>query len=345
MDARRDPRRVEMPGCDDRLVWDVWLSRLHFPALTVADEIGLFAHLDAHPATADDVAEGLGLGRRGARALLGLLAALGFLAQHQGRFYLSDVARTYLLPDSPYYWGGMLQLFKDRPLTHDAVREALQREAQLGAETFARSWETGELDEAQARAITRAMHSHSFPAAVGLARRGDFSGVRRLLDVGGGSGGACIAIALRYPEMRCTVLELPAVCRIAQQYVAEYGLAEQIDTVAADMFADPWPAGYDAVLFGNVFHDWDRTRCLALSRRSFEALPAGGRIYLHEMLLADTKDSPLAAAAFSMQMAVRTRGKQFTAGELVDLLSECGFVDAGVTPTYGYYSLVSARKP
>ena len=34
--------------------------------------------------------------------------------------------------------------------------------------------------------FTRAMHSLSFPAATRVALRGDFEGVRRLLDVGGG---------------------------------------------------------------------------------------------------------------------------------------------------------------
>jgi hypothetical protein len=63
------------------------------------------------------------------------------------------------------------------------------------------------------------------------------------------------------------------------------------------------------------------------------------------MLLADTKDGPPAAAAFSMLMLLRTEGKQFAAQELNDLLQEGGFRHVTVTPTYGYYSLVSARKP
>ena len=74
------------------------------------------------------------------------------------------------------------------------------------------------------------------------------------------------------------------------------------------MFTDPWPAGYDGIFFSNVFHDWDRASCLHLAKRSYAALPPGGRIFLHEVVLNDTKDGPLVAAAFSMEM-LALRGK------------------------------------
>src|SRR5205085_1664541 len=112
------------------------------------------------------------------------------------------------------------------------------------------------IDAERAQTITAGMHSHSFPAAMGVARHGDFTGIRRLLDVAGGSGCFCIALALRYPEMRFTVMELQTVCEIAARYAAQYGASEQIDTCAANMFADAWPTGYDGHFFSNVLHDW-----------------------------------------------------------------------------------------
>ena len=37
---------LELPTCDDRLLWDIWMSTGHMPTLTVADELGLFSLLD-----------------------------------------------------------------------------------------------------------------------------------------------------------------------------------------------------------------------------------------------------------------------------------------------------------
>jgi hypothetical protein len=337
-------QHLKLPTCDDKLVWDVWMSVYHFPTLTVADDVGLFPLLERAPATAEEVAQSLSLGPRAVESLLGVMTSLGFLVQRQGRFYLTDVTRNFLLPESPYYWGGMLQLTRDIPFTRLAIREALKRDKPIGYEGKD-VWETHQVDSEQAKVFTRAMHSHSFPAATGLAEQGDFSGVKRLLDVAGGSGCFCIALALRYPEMQFTVMELQVVCKLAEEYIADYGLQDRINTLAADIFNDAWPAGYDAIFFSNIFHDWDRKRCLHLARSSYEALPPGGRIYLHEMLLEDTKDGPLPATLFSMNMMFFTEGKQFTAGELGELLRECGFQDLAITPTYGYYSLISGRKP
>lgn len=87
------PVALAPPTVDDSRVWDVWLSAWHRPALTVADEVGLFALLERSPLAAGEVAAALALSERGALALLGLLAALGFLAQHGGRFTLTPFAR------------------------------------------------------------------------------------------------------------------------------------------------------------------------------------------------------------------------------------------------------------
>lgn len=334
----------EPPLSDDRPLWDAWLSIYQMPALVVADEIGLFARLAERPLPVSELADALAVPPRGMEALAGVLAAMGLLARQAGTLALAPLARDYLLRESPYYWGGLLESCREHPAAVE-VREAVLRDRRAGQERVTRAWEAGEIAPERAGALTRLMHAHSFPAARGVARWGDFAGVRRLLDVGGGSGCFCLALAARHPEMGCTVMELPTVCRVAEEYIAAAGLADRVDTVARNMFHDLWPSGYDAVFFSNIFHDWAPDDCLLLARRAFEALPPGGRILVHEALLGDARDAPLTAALFSMHMLIRTEGRQFTLPELAALLGAAGFTETTVTPTYGYYSLVNARKP
>lgn len=334
--------QLEPPTCDDRLIHDIQASSFHLPALTVADELGLFSLLEKRPASAAEVASALSLGARAAEALLGVLASLGLLVLLDGGFANTEVSRNFLLPESPYYWGGYLHRVRDNPPTHARILAAVQNDG-LGDST--NQWLAGGFDAERARQFTAMMHSKGLPQAIGVARHGDFDGVRRLLDVAGGSGCFCIALALRHPDIRFTVLELPSVCELVKEYIADYGLGDQIDTYAADMFSDPWLAGYDAIFFSDIFHDWDRERCLELARHSYEMLPSGGRIYLHEALLEDTKDGSLYATTLSLRMLVATQGKQYTAREFDDLLRECGFDHVRVTPTSVYHSLISARKP
>jgi len=70
-------------------------------------------------------------------------------------------------------------------------------------------------------------------------------------------------------------------------------------------------------------------------------------MYVHEVLLNDTRDGPLTPAAFQMAMQFFNRrgDKQFSAGEIAAFLSDIGFVDITAVPTYAYYSLISGAKP
>jgi predicted O-methyltransferase YrrM len=334
---------LDPPSCDDRRIWDVWLSAFHGPCLAIADELGVFAALAHSPLTVPEAAVAFQLGNREVEALLGLLTALGFLVQHQERFHLTDVSRNFLLPESRYYWGGFLQRFRMVPITCATLKESLQKGQSEASDGAAKLWK--QLDPAKLEDFTHAMHGKSFGLATTLAGLFDGAATRRLLDVGGGSGCFSIALAARHTGLRATVMDLPPVCEVANRYIDAFRLSDRIDTHGLDMFEDPWPSGYDAVFFSDIFHDWDRERCIHLAQKSLGRLPSGGRIHVHEMLLSGTKDSPLPAITYSMAMIFSAHGKQRTAGEIASILTDAGFAGVTVCPTGGYYSLVSAEKP
>ena len=81
MAVKPKSQALEMPTCEDRLLWDVLSSRMHIPALVVAEQVGLFSLLAKGPATGEAIARQLALRPRKSEALLALLAALGFLSR------------------------------------------------------------------------------------------------------------------------------------------------------------------------------------------------------------------------------------------------------------------------
>jgi acetylserotonin N-methyltransferase len=346
--------RYELPASEDRAIWDIWLSMHHLPAMAVADELGIYGALDPSPASAAELAERLNLNRRGTGVLLGMLAALGLVALRAGRYELEAAARTYLLSSSAYYWGPLLRALGVVAQPHAALIAALRAPNEVASSVQTKpatiagdpveGWQSGQIDRAQAEAVTQIMHCHSLPASVAVARSGVLQGVSRLLDVGGGSGCFSIALAQHFPSIRCTVMELAAVCEVAKRYIADGGVPERVDTAAVDMFREPWPRGYDGMFFSNIFHDWDAETDLFLAERAYDALADGGRIFLHEMLLAEDGSGPLTTASFSMLMLLGTKGRQYTLDELRQILASAGFVDIEARKTYGYYSVVSGRK-
>ncbi len=338
--------RLHAPRCDDGPLWDLWLSRLHLPALVIADELGLFEFLSAHPASPDVIADRFDISRRGAEALLGVLAGLEFLRSVSGRFHLTNISREYLLPSSPYYWGGVLSAYRAAPNRHtpENMLQAFRNNENPQQRPISHAWQDGSLSPEQAQQITAYMHAHSFPSAMGLAGRVPINGISKLLDVGAGSGCFSIALALRHEHLCCSLLDLPAVCKVAAAFVQEYGLSARIAMVPANFFKEEWPREHDAILFSNVLHDWDTTQCKFLLRQAFDALDGGGQVLIHEMLQGDD-GADLAASTFSLQMAVGTQGSQFTAEQLTKLLTSAGFSAVRFFHTFAYFWTVIARKP
>lgn len=202
-----------LPVSDDRPIWDIWLSSLHLPALAVAVELSIFETLAPEPLTVAQLCERLQLRPQRCEILLRMLDSLGMLIKHQDTYQLAPIARDYLLRDSPYFWG---HVWSAQVSTHQIeLREAIKIEPAATDLPVASGWESGQMSDELAGAVTRMMNSHSMGAAQGLARSGAVAGDRRLLDVGGGSGCFSIALAQHYSALHCTIMDLAAVCRVA----------------------------------------------------------------------------------------------------------------------------------
>ena len=167
---------------------------------------------------------------------------------------------------------------------------------------------------------------------------------RLMLDVGGGSGAHCIGAARSWRHLQAIVFDIAPVCEIAQQYIEQYGLVDRIYTQAGDLWQDPFPAA-DLHFYSMIFHDWPMERCRSLAEKSFASLPPGGRIVVHEMLYADDKSGPFTVAAYNVLMLFATEGEQYSGQELSGLLTDVGFEAVEVRPTFGYWSIVTGRKP
>ena len=169
--------------------------------------------------------------------------------------------------------------------------------------------------------------------------------IRRLLDVGGGSGVYAIAIAEASPAVQATVFEAAPVDGIARRTIAAAGLSPRVTVATGDMFTTPWPAGHDTHLFSNVLHDWDEPDCRRLLELSAAALPAGGRILIHDMLLDDDKAGPLWAAEYSVLLSTVTQGRLYSAAEIAGWLEPLGLSITANSPTaLGRGLLVAARS-
>jgi predicted O-methyltransferase YrrM len=159
-----------------------------------------------------------------------------------------------------------------------------------------------------------------------LVRAVGVKGVGRLLDVGGGSGAYSIAFAQASPKLRAEVFDLEFVLPIARGHIEEAGLADRITTRAGNLRTDEFGADFDLVLLSSICHMLDPAENRDLLRRSFRALAPGGRIVIHDFIVAPDRTAPKQAALFAVNMLVATRaGSTYTEAEYESWLAEAGF--------------------
>ncbi len=135
---------------------------------------------------------------------------------------------------------------------------------------------------------------------------------------------------------------------IAARNVKHAGLTDRITVTPGDFFEDAsFPVGHDLHLFSMIMHDWGEERDQLLLRKSFEALDSGGAVLICELLVDDDKTGPAPAALMSLNMLIETEGRNYTAAEYSNWLTDVGFVDPQVIPfeAPGANSMVTARKP
>lgn len=323
----------------DRAAYDQQARRQALPTVALALELGLFERIAAEPHGSRSLAHAMGVSLRACEVLCTVCTALGLMhTTTEGTLRCTEMGTTRMLRASARFAGP--------PVAHDdpslqALRHAVCEPAQPRDEIAVNM---AGLSDENARWFAQQMRELAAPAGVALARHPVFAGITQLLDVGGGSGALCCALAQPHPHMHCTVMDLPPVCRLAAETIDTNGLSDRVACWPGDMFTSAWPEHQDAVLFSNVFHDWDLDTCASLARHAHAALRPGGHILLHEMLLDDNGGGPLAVACCSVTLLLFERGRQYTGAELRLVLAEAGFVDFQATPTHAYYSLVQAHK-
>ncbi len=286
------------------------------------------------PVSEKDLSTFLDLDERSTKAIIELLLASDILKQETNGYRLTPRAHVYLHPKSAF-----LEFIP--PFIHPKRFYQMLKKGK--ARRTIQKWQQGRAVTPERWAVQQ--HSYSFPLGFALAQKHILGNQDTVLDVAGGSGAICIALAMEYPELELTLIELPKSLAITKRMLKQYQLTNRIQCVGMNMFTDNWPQGMDAVIFSNIFHDWDYARCRQLAQKAFQSLNPGGKIILIEALLNEKAPGPLWTAHWSLSMAMFMEGKQFRGSELTHLLETERFTDIVIEPLLGYYSVIIGRKP
>lgn len=162
-------------------------------------------------------------------------------------------------------------------------------------------------------------------------------GVRRLMDVGGGTGAFLIAAGRRHADLQLDLVDLPSVVTAARSGFAQAGLADRLTFHGQSFRDEPLPLGADAISLVRVLYDHQDDTVQDLLVRVRAALPDGGRVVISEPMSGGDRPDRAGDGYFALYcMAMRT-GRVRSAREISALLARAGFRDVrSLTPRRAY---------
>jgi cyclopropane fatty-acyl-phospholipid synthase-like methyltransferase len=328
---------------DPNLIFQLATGYWASAALLAANAIGLFDALSNGAKNLQQVAEVLGSNPRATEMLLNACAGLGLLVKQGNSYALSPVADAFLVPGRPGYLGSALHWAHDQYMAWGELEHSVRS----GQPVIDPKKHLGD-DPQQTRHFVYAMHERAQGVARGVVPFFRLEGCRILLDVGGGPGTYAVLLAQQYTALRVTVLDLPEVVAIAQELIAQAGLSGRVRVRAGDATqADYGKEQYDAVLFSGVLHQMSTPTIQRMLAGAYRALVGGGRVFVSDVMLEETKTQPAFAALFSLQMLLTTHeGGVFSAEECTNWLKEVGFAEIELQrlPPPLPYTVVTAHK-
>lgn len=155
----------------------------------------------------------------------------------------------------------------------------------------------------------------------------DFSGISKLMDVGGGVGELMSSLLKKYPSMHGFVFDLQHCADGASKQLADSGVADRCEFIGGSFF-ESVPAGAEAIVMKSIIHDWNDERCVRILANCRRALKPGGRLIVIDRVMPDKlepKPDHLSVVLSDLNMLRGPGGCERTEREHRELLAKGGF--------------------
>jgi hypothetical protein len=312
-------------------------------AIYVVVRLGVADRLRDGPQPSHQLADATGAHARSLHRLLRVLAGCGIFAEDEaGRFQLTELA-DLLRSDAPESMYAAVRNFGD---LHYAAFGELLHSVRTGQPGFDKTFGMPLFDyfaanPSTARTFDAALADLRSQAAAALLDAYDFSGITRLVDVGGGAGSLLSAVLARYPKLSGVLFDRPDVAAAATGQLRGAGVQNRCEVIGGDFF-DAVPAGGDVYLLRHVIHDWDDERAGRILVNCRRAMHPAARLLLVESVI-EPGNAPSLGKFFDLMMLAMTGGQERTEPEYGSLLTASGLRLVRVTPTTAEIHVIEAE--
>ncbi|MEK6233229.1 MAG: acetylserotonin O-methyltransferase [Planctomycetales bacterium] len=313
-------------------------------AIYAATKLKLFDQLHPDAKDSDAVAEESGANPSAVFRLLRALASVGVVEEKEPRRFALTELGDLLREDHPQSMRGMA-LFQGAPPHWRGWGEFLHS-VQTGESAFEHVHGKGffdycETDEEFSAHFNDAMTAMSAGAAASVLDAYDFTGIKRLVDVGGGHGFLIASILQRFPDLQGVVFDLPHVIQGTPSRLEAAGVQDRCETIGGS-FLEEVPSG-DAYVLKHIIHDWDDEHSRTILTNIRGALDGDGKVLLIEAVIPPGNDPSLAKLVDLEMLHATHGGRERPEEEFAALFDSAGLVLSRVVPTQSQFSVVEAK--
>jgi hypothetical protein len=311
--------------------------------LVLAAELGLADHLADGPRSSKELAQATSTHPRSLYRLLRVLCSFGVFTEIQPDSFaqtpLSECLRTGV-PGSMRSWlrliGIKTRYYMQAEALHSIKTGEPVFELVTGMDFFAHHAAHPE----EGAIFDQAMNDMGRGVAAAVVQSYDFSGIRKIIDVGGGHGTLITPILQKYPEMTGILFDSPHVAERARESIISAGLAQRCEIVGGDFF-ESVPAGCDAYLLRWIIHNWDNERAVTILRNCRQGMGKRSRLLLLESVIpAGNEFHP--GKFMDYIMLIMFGSQERTEEEYESLLRESDLLLNKVVPTGTHLSIIEA---
>ena len=287
-------------------------------AVLTALELDIFTAV-ASGASAEQVAQKIHADSRATEMLLNALVSLKLLDKRDGTFVTTVTSARFFSEGSRDNARGGLMHTAHLWHRWSTLTECVLAGTSVGTRSREDNW---------VKAFIAAMDRNAKERADAVVKAVGTSGIKRMLDLGGGSGAYSIAFARAIPGLKAEILDLGDVVPLAQENIRKAGLSDRITTRVGDMLRDPMGENHDLILASAICHMFSPEENHELFQRAYCGLAPRGQLDVQDFILEPSKTAPRAAALFSLNMLVGTRaGSSYSEPEYASWLRNAGFSD------------------
>lgn len=331
---------------DGERLFDLVAGFVHSQVLLAVVELDLLPALMERPATAQALALTHRIAPDRMAALLNAAVALGLLARVRGGY------QTARLGAAAVGVPGLMDMIRHHGAFYADLADPLallrgKTDTQLAAFWPYVFGAARASDPTVAERYSDLMAQSQVLVAEETLRAVDFRGIRRLMDVGGGTGAFLTAVGQAVPGPDLVLFDLPAVVPGAEARFAAAGLRDRVTICPGSFRDDPLPGGADAISLVRVLYDHADATVAALLAAVFAALPPGGRVIVSEPMTGEPSPERAGDAYFAFYCMAMGTGRARAPGQIGAALAAAGFVDVARRRTGRSFvtSVVEARKP